>query len=128
MTKDDGGITTSNLIAAIAVVIMAFGAYWALMQSQFSNVEKTQTAAEQFSQYRDADLLKRIEKLELDTQRQAHEPVEKATLDAVNSAVNQRIDLIQAQIADINRQIAAALIIIDNDNGTTSKKSLPLPP
>jgi hypothetical protein len=57
----------------------------------------------------------------------AHDPVEQKTIDAINSATDKRIDLIQAQITDINRQIAAALIIIDNN--ATARKTMPtLPP
>jgi len=52
----------------------------------------------------------------------AHEPVEQKTIDAINSAIDKRIDLIQGQITDINRQIAAALIIID------TKKPIQAPP
>ena len=58
----------------------------------------------------------------------AHDPVEQKTIDANNVATDKRIDLIQAQITDINRQIAAALIIIDN-NATTPRRTAPnLPP
>jgi hypothetical protein len=56
----------------------------------------------------------------------AHEPVEQKTVDAINSAIDKRIDLIQAQITDLNRQIAAALIIIDNN--AAMKRLSPLPP
>ncbi len=55
----------------------------------------------------------------------AHDPVEQKTVDAINSAIDKRIDLIQSQITDINRQIAAALIIIDNN--AVSRKA-PTPP
>jgi hypothetical protein len=57
----------------------------------------------------------------------AHDPVEQKTVDAINSAIDKRIDLIQSQITDINRQIAAALIIIDN-NAVARKTSPALPP
>jgi hypothetical protein len=60
----------------------------------------------------------------------AHDPVEQKTVDAINSAIDKRIDLIQSQITDINRQIAAALIIIDNNAVSTSSRRSPatLPP
>lgn len=48
--------------------------------------------------------------------RQAHDPVETKTIDAVVSAIDKRLDTFQTQIVDINRQIAAALIIIDSNN------------
>ena len=121
-SKDTGGITTSNLIAAIAVVIMAFGAYWALMQSQFENVSKTQETSEQATKDRDDMLLSRIKVLETEARREARDPVEKATLDAIVAAIDKRDDLIQSQIGDLNRQIAAALIIIDSN---TTKRPLP---
>jgi hypothetical protein len=57
----------------------------------------------------------------------AHDPVEQKTIDAINSAIDKRIDLIQGQITDINRQIAAALIIIDN-NSAIRKSPSTLPP
>src|ERR1700680_3583284 len=53
----------------------------------------------------------------------AHDPVEQKTVDAINSAIDKRIDLIQSQITDINRQIAAALIIIDNN--AVARKTAP---
>jgi len=59
--------------------------------------------------------------------RQAHDPVEAATLKAIDDDFNKRIDLIQTQIVDVNRQIAAALIIIDNNNGIPIKHQ-PTPP
>ena len=118
------GIPSGTLIAAIVVVIMALGGGWTLMQSQFSGVAKTQENAETSIKERESVLLERIKALEENQRRQAREPVEKATLDAINSATDKRIDLIQAQITDINRQIAAALIIIDN-NSSAPKKITP---
>ena|ERR1700722_2563748 len=58
--------------------------------------------------------------------RLAHDPVEDRTFQAVIAAVGKQIDQTQAQIADINRQIAAALIIIDNNSGP--KRNLQPPP
>jgi hypothetical protein len=60
--------------------------------------------------------------------RLAHDPVEDRTFQATVIASDKRIDLIQAQIQDINRQIAAALIIIDSNAGTTRKVQPTLPP
>jgi hypothetical protein len=51
--------------------------------------------------------------------RSAREPVERATIEAINAAVDKQIAIIQGQISDINRQIAAALIIIDSNSNTT---------
>jgi len=48
--------------------------------------------------------------------KQAHDPVETKTIDAVVNAIDKRLDTFQTQIVDINRQIAAALIIIDSNN------------
>jgi hypothetical protein len=60
----------------------------------------------------------------------ARNPVDKDTTDATTNAIDKRIDLIQAQITDINRQIAAALIIIDNNSLSTGAKKAPttIPP
>jgi hypothetical protein len=57
----------------------------------------------------------------------AKDPVEDRTFQATSNATDKRIDLIQAQITDINRQIAAALIIIDNNNNGV-KRANPSPP
>lgn len=64
------------------------------------------------------------ERLNTLSARSAHTPVEKETIDAVVIALDKQIQLVQGQIIDINRQIAAALIIIDNN----TKKSATLPP
>jgi len=53
----------------------------------------------------------------------ARDPVEKATVTAINDAIDKRVDLLQAQISEINRQIAAALIIIDNNSGLRVQRS-----
>jgi hypothetical protein len=82
--------------------------------------------AEAATKDREKILLDRITKLEDSEKKQAHDPVEKATLDAIITAFDKRTDLIQGQIIDINRQIAAALIIIDNNNSV--KKTQPNPP
>jgi uncharacterized protein HemX len=122
------GITPATLIAAIVVVIMALGVGGTLMQSQFTSVGKTQEAAEIASKERDAMLFDRIKTLEEAARRQAHEPVEKATLEAIINATDKRMDLFQSQITDINRQIAAALIIIDNNTQNGARKLSPNPP
>jgi len=72
------------------------------------------------------DTIQRIQ--ESRSSKLARDPVEQKTIDAINSATDKRIDLIQAQITDINRQIAAALIIIDNNAGAARKSPATLPP
>jgi len=61
------------------------------------------------------DLVDRLKFLEaeqrLNERTQAREPVEKATLEAINSAFDHRLAQIQSQMDDINKQIAAAIII-----------------
>jgi hypothetical protein len=52
--------------------------------------------------------------------RSARTPVEKETIDAIVNALDKQIQLVQGQIIDINRQIAAALIIIDNNAKKTA--------
>ena len=137
-------LTTSNLIAACGVLVIAFGSGWTLMQSNFANVEKAAETRAETTNEAEALLRKQgydlgIElkaRLELVEAAQAQlrmtaarEPVEKATVEAITSAIDKRIDLIQAQITDINRQIAAALIIIDNNNNGSAggRKLLPGP-
>jgi hypothetical protein len=44
----------------------------------------------------------------------ARHPIEKETVDVIDADFSKRIDQLQVQIQDINRQIAAALIVIDN--------------
>jgi chromosome segregation ATPase len=60
------------------------------------------------------------------TARLAHDPVEDRTFQATVSAADKRVDLIQAQITDINRQIAAVLIAVENN--TTAKKAVTVTP
>ena len=122
------GITPATLIAAIVVVLMALGVGGTLMQSQFASVAKTQEASETSATERYTVLLDRIKTLEDFSRKQAREPVEKATVDAINDAIDKRLDLFQSQITDINRQIAAALIIIDNNSQSGIKKLSPNPP
>jgi Mg2+ and Co2+ transporter CorA len=45
----------------------------------------------------------------------ARDPVEKATLDAIADATGKRIDLLQDQLTDINRQIAAVLLTAEGN-------------
>lgn len=136
------GVTTTNLIAGCAVLIMAFAAGGALVQTQFAGVEKTNSNYATSSKD-SVELLRketndlalelkahvdRLEREQLEAARtSAREPVEKATVEAITGAIDKRIDLIQAQITDINRQIAAALIIIDNNSGV-KKLSPAIPP
>jgi hypothetical protein len=55
----------------------------------------------------------------------ARHPIEKETLDVIDADFGKRIDQIEVQIQDINRQIAAALIIIDNQKIVPSKTTSP---
>jgi hypothetical protein len=58
----------------------------------------------------------------------ARHPIEKETLDVIDADFSKRIDQIEVQIQDINRQIAAALIIIDgNSNQKVPTKPTPPP-
>jgi predicted nucleic acid-binding Zn-ribbon protein len=145
------------LIAAGSFLLLAFGSVWTIMQSEFSNVDKTSTLirsevialadevkariadihgelrhdyikSPEFTQsQKNIDILiDRIKVLESHVQKTARDPVEAATMAAALTALNKQIDLLQAQIADINRQIAAALIIIDNN--ATVRRSPLLPP
>jgi len=105
---------------AVTVVALGVGALWAVSQNQFANTEKTIS-----------DLGRRLAIVEATQStlitRLAHDPVEDKTFQAVSKATDDKILLLQNQITDINRQIAAALIIIDNNAGTI-KRSPALPP
>jgi chromosome segregation ATPase len=57
----------------------------------------------------------------------AHHPVEQETINAIDSDFGKRIDIIQVEIQDINRQIAAALIIIDNNSTGAPPRRQALP-
>jgi hypothetical protein len=54
----------------------------------------------------------------------ARHPIDKETVDVIDAGFSKRIDQIEVQIQDINRQIAAALIIIDQ-NKTAVRSVLP---
>ena len=106
---------------AVTVVALGVGALWAVSQNQFANTEKTIS-----------DLGRRLAIVEATqtniASRLAHDPVEDRTFQAVAKATDDRITLLQNQITDINRQIAAALIIIDNNSGVSRKPPPALPP
>jgi chromosome segregation ATPase len=55
----------------------------------------------------------------------AHHPVEQETIAAIDSDFSKRIDILQVEIQDINRQIAAALIIIDSNSAAPRRQGLP---
>lgn len=126
------GISAGNLIAAIAVVIMALVAGGALMQTQLAHVTETQNDRDAAIKERDTMLLDRIKVLEDGARKAARDPVEKATLDAIVAAIDKRDELIQStfsnQINDLNRQIAASLISVEAGGGNGPKKSMVMPP
>ena len=107
---DDSNPRSLSLVSAATILAMAFAGTWALFQSQLGSMEHELT--ELRGQLHD------LEERQIQIiAKSAHEPVEKLTVDANDAASDKRIDLIQSQITDINRQIAAALIIIDNNSG-----------
>lgn len=120
----DPQMSWTTVAGAVAIVGLMNSAQWVVMRTQFDNVTHTQETSESTIRDRDRILLDRIVVLEAQGRVQAHDPVEKATIDVIVDAINKRDDLFQAQITDLNRQIAAALIIIDNN----SMKRVPLPP
>src|ERR1700722_19891013 len=111
----------SWLNIGVTVVALGIGALWAVTQNQFSNTDKTIS-----------DLGRRLAIVEaaqsIIISKQAHEPVEDRTFQAVSKATDDRVTLLQNQITDINCQIAAALIIIDNNAGIARKTPPTLPP
>ena len=111
----------SWLNIGVTIVALGVGALWAVTQNQFSNTDKTIS-----------DLGRRLAIAEatqaIIISKQAHDPVEDSTFQAVSKATDDRVTLLQNQITDINRQIAAALIIIDNNAGIARKTPPTLPP
>ena len=155
MASSTTELSWQTIVGALTAVALLAAAQWAIFQTQFANVEKSATndrthieelsgqldkylTIREHSEYRAAtaaqldDMRQRVATLEtarvaiLD--RLAHDPVENATFQAVAKATDDRVNLIQSQINDINRQIAAALIIIDNNSGATRKTAPILPP
>jgi hypothetical protein len=105
---------------AVTVVALGVGALWAVSQNQFANTDKTISDLSRRLAIVEATQATLITKL-------AHDPVEDKTFQAVAKATDDRIVLLQNQITDINRQIAAALIIIDQNAGM-KRNAAPLPP
>ena|ERR1700679_593216 len=118
----DPQLSWMTIVGAVAIVGLMSGGQWVVSQTQFASVEKTELAdREQLG-----ERITILEREQRDTLgRLAHDPVEKATMDAIISATDKRMDLFQSQITDINRQIAAALIIIDSNAGKKSPAVLP---
>jgi hypothetical protein len=141
--KGDVSLSWMTVVGAISVAGLVAGAGWTIFQNEFANVKETATedrrqVADYYNSNKDdlnrakAEIGRRLDVLENQmaamAPRLAHDPVEQKTVDAINAATDKRIDLIQAQITDINRQIAAALIIIDNNAGVSRKMQPTLPP
>jgi len=146
-SNGDPQLSWMTVISMIGLVALLFGGSWAVFQTQFANVEeliKTDRAqsVSNFNELKNELIVlrgaitgeKRFEELlkRVDTQEQrildiiaksARNPVEGGEVTALVSAIDKRLDVVQAQIADINRQIAAAILLGDGDK----KKSL-VPP
>jgi hypothetical protein len=138
-----------TIVGAITVVGLMTAAQWTVNQIEFAHVEQANAATtaaldkyltrDEFKAYLTGEVahfdglsarVTILERQQAETfSRLAHDPVENRTFQAVSAAIDKRIDLIQAQITDINRQIAAALIIIDNNAGALHKApAATLPP
>ena len=153
MTNGKGGpeFSWQTIVGVLTAVALVWGAQWTIFQTQFANVEKVASAdraqitelkvqldkylmIREHDEYRKGvttqidDLLRHIVVLEAAQAKSAHEPVEAQTFQAVSKATDDRVTLLQNSINDINRQIAAALIIIDNNAGMTRKTAPLLPP
>jgi septal ring factor EnvC (AmiA/AmiB activator) len=113
----DTKVSWQTIVGAVVIVGLMSAAQWTVSQTEFSSI----TA--QITDLKNRVIILEQEQKELLT-RTAHDPVEQKTIDATNAATAKEIDQIQAEITDINRQIAAALIIIDN-NSALGKKTLP---
>jgi hypothetical protein len=128
-TAVNGVVSVQTIISLAAVLIMAFGGGWAIFQSQFSNMQKQLDDVKQvasviisrneFDQFQSRfdSLTGEVTRLQQEQHAvalsAARHPIEKETLDVIDADFSKRIDQIEVQIQDINRQIAAALIIID---------------
>lgn len=120
MATGDPQISWQTIVGAVIIVGLVSGGQWVVSQTEFASIEQTQHELRDRIIGVEAEQKNIIAKL-------AHDPVEQRTFQAVVDAEDKHIDLLQAQIQDINRQIAAALIIIDNN--AVPKKSTPaLPP
>ncbi len=128
-TKNDGDpqLPWGTVISTVFAVALLFGGSWGVSQMQFSGVQRqldeiaqsrrdyvTMASFMQFEKRHD-ELQKEIDDIRarlLDLlSRSAHDPVEGAQLKAIVDSVNERLAIIQSQIADINRQIAAAILL-----------------
>ena len=118
--------------ASVTIVGLLWGAQWQESQTEFANVAKIEEA-DRAATIRSFELQRqRVIALENEQaairERTAHDPVESRTFDATIQAIEKQIDQIQIQIQDVNRQIAAALIIIDNNSAAPKRSSVPMPP
>ena len=144
----DPQLSWMTVIGMIGLVALLFGGSWAVFQTQFSNVEnqiKTDRVqstnnfnevkseliiirASITGEKRFEELLKRTDVMEqriLDiVAKSARNPVEGAEVTALVNAIDKRLDVVQAQIADINRQIAAAILL----GGDGDKRKALVPP
>jgi len=143
-------LSWQTIVGAITAIALLSAAQWTIFQNQFASVEKTETTdraqladlraaldkyltIREHTEYRSGvvaqndDMMRRLAVLETSQAKAAHDPVEKPTFEAVAKATDDRITLLQNQITDINRQIAAALVIIDN-NASVRKNPTILPP
>jgi len=129
---------TISVGAAVAASFVAAG--WTIFQNEFTSIKETATAdRNQTSIYYNAnkdelvrvtaELKARLTALEerqaMIISKMAHDPVEDRTFQAVIAAFGKQLDQTQQQIADINRQIAAAIIIIDQNSGLKRTPALP---
>jgi hypothetical protein len=142
MADPKGGpeLSWQTVVGALTAVGLLGAAQWAVFQTQFANVVAQATADRVYTaelkasldkyftireqnQYRDSleaqltELRRRAAVLEQALARAARDPVEQATFQAVSKATDDRVTLLQNQLNDVNRQIAAALVIIDQNRG-----------
>jgi len=143
-------LSWQTVVGALSAVAILGTAGWTVFQTQFANIEKELAAdraraqelqasldkyqtIREFSGYRADtareidDLARRTIVLEASQAKAAREPVEAKTFEAVSKATDDRVTLLQNQLNDVNRQIAAALVIIDQNRGNRGSP-VPLPP
>jgi uncharacterized protein HemX len=153
MADSKGGseLSWQTIVGALSAVAILGAAGWTIFQTQFANIEKElatdraraeelQASLDKYLTIREhngyradvdnrvGDLDRRVVVLEASQAKAAREPVEAKTFEAVSKATDDRVTLLQNQLNDVNRQIAAALVIIDQNRGLSRGSPLPLPP
>lgn len=154
MADGKGGpeLSWQTIVGALSGMAILGAAGWTIFQNEFASFQAAAVAdrahvvqlqasfgkyltIREHDEYRSGirvqldELRARTATVEAAVAKGAREPVEDKTFQAVSKATDDRITLLQSQITDINRQIAAALIIIDQNAAGIQRRPTPqLPP